>query len=438
MSRLWTADLAWLGGEDLAANILIEVSDGRFSRIETGTAEKGVPRLSGVVLPGLVNAHSHVFHRMLRGRTHRQGGDFWAWRDLMYQVASTLTPDDYEEVATAVYVEMALAGITTVGEFHYLHHQPSGVPYDDHNEMGHRLVRAARRAGIRISLLDAGYLTAGFKGQPLDPVQERFSDGTVGRWLDRVAELASVYQPAPDVRIGLAPHSVRAVPEAGLGELSERHRGEVPVHVHVSEQPAENEECLEATGLTPVGLLDWVGLLGPSTTAIHATHLTPDDIEALGSSGTGVCYCTTTERDLADGIGPGAALSAAGSKLCVGSDSHAVIDLFEEARGIELHHRLASGRRGTLSPAQLLEAATANGAAALGFDPTGLVVGADADFIVVSPDSPRMAGVDESEGVAMTVFSATSADVTDVFVAGRQIVSGGTHPEWTRARPVLG
>ena len=434
MKKRWLADLAWLGGEDLAQNVLIEASAGRLNRVDPDQVDAGAERLRGVVLPGLVNTHSHAFHRVLRGRTHQEGGDFWAWRDLMYRVAADLTPDSYEEIATSLYVEMALAGITTVGEFHYLHHQPSGAPYADRNEMGHRLIRAARRAGIRIALLDAGYLTAGLAGQALLPVQKRFSDGTVGEWLKRFGELEDTYRDQDDVRIGLAPHSVRAVPEPALREVAKRAAGGTPVHIHVSEQPAENRECLEHTGLTPVGLLERAGMLGPSLTAVHATHLTDTDIALLGSSRTGVCYCSTTERDLADGLGPAHALFQAGSPLSVGSDSHAVVDLFEEARGIELHHRLATGRRGGFSAFQLLSTATSNGAVALGFPGSGLTQGAPADFIVVSAATPRMAGVEGPGGAAMTLFSATAADVTEVFVAGKQVVAAGNHPAYDEIR----
>lgn len=431
---LWLAQQAWLGGESLDRDVLIEVENGVITSVlaDPGSA-KGV-RLAGVTLPGLVNAHSHAFHRLLRGHTHRQGGDFWAWRDLMYEVASELTPESYEELATAVFVEMALAGITTVGEFHYLHHQPGGEPYQDPNEMGHSLIRAARRAGIRIGLLDAGYLTAGLDGEELHPVQQRFSDGSADSWLTRVEELGAAYRDAEDVRIGLAPHSVRAMPETALARLSERRPPATPVHIHISEQLAENQACLEATGLTPVGLLDRIGLLGPKTTAIHATHVTPSDITSLGDSKTGVCYCATTERDLADGIGPSASLHRAGSPLSVGSDSHAVVDLFEEARGVELHERLRSHQRGVFAPADLLAAATTNGAVALGFD-GGLSVGAPADFVVVSGETPRTAG--SGEHVAGIVYAATAGDVTDVIVGGNRVVSGGHHPEWETARRAL-
>jgi formiminoglutamate deiminase len=421
VTRRWIAELAWLGGEDLERDVFLEVEDGHFVTVTPNVTDEPGSRLPGVTLPGMVNTHSHAFHRKLRGRTHRKGGDFWIWRDLMYQVAADLTPESYEEIATNVYAEMVGAGFTTVGEFHYVHHQMGGRPYHDPNEMGHVLIRAARRAGIRIALLDAGYFTAGLDGSPLSPVQMRFSDVTVDSWLERVASLADSYRDQPDVRVGLAPHSVRAVPESYLATLVEQKAPDITTHIHVSEQPTENQVCRDITGVTPVGLLDRVGMLGPNTTVIHATHLTDLDIDLLGGSHTRVCYCATTERELADGIGPAASLHAAGSSISIGSDSHAVIDPFEEARGLELHNRLATGRRGGFEPEYLLEAATRSGAAALGFETVGLVVGANADFITVSSSSPRTSGLSPDQGAAQIVFAATSADVTDVFVAGNRI-----------------
>jgi len=330
-----------------------------------------------------------------------------------------------------------MAGITAVGEFHYVHHQMGGDPYADSNEMGHVLIRAARRAGIRISLLDVGYFTAGFDDEPLSPVQSRFSDRKGSVWLERVAELTAAYEDDADVVVGLAPHSVRAVPEAVLVKVAERAPTGTPLHIHVSEQPAENRECLNATTLTPTGLLDRVGLLGPHTTLVHATHVTAADIDLIVHAGAGVCYCATTERDLADGIGPAADLASAGIPVSVGSDSHAVIDIFEEASGIEMHARLASGRRGVFSPHELMEAATVSGSASLGFSSEGLAQGSPADFVVVDPDSPRLAGLSEDTALDMIVFAATASDVRDVFVAGRQIVADRAHPGWADARKAI-
>lgn len=434
---VWHAERAWLGGGDLARDVLIEARGGYITSISEGSNRGDAIRLDDVVVPGLVNAHSHAFHRLLRGQTHRAGGDFWVWRDRMYEVAGSLTPESYERLATAVFVEMAMAGVTTAGEFHYIHHQAGGVPYSDANEMGHALIRAARTAGINISLLDAGYFTAGFDDPPLHAVQTRFRDRSPETWLDRVESLRVSYDSDEDVVIGVAPHSVRAVPASALSGVVQRHEQGTPVHIHVSEQPAENEECLEATGLTPTGLLADAGLLGSDTTLVHATHLTDADITAIGSSGSRVCYCATTERDLADGIGPARDLAEAGATLCAGSDSHAVIDMFEEARGIEMHTRLATGRRGNFAPDELMASLTTIGSASLGFPSGGLQVGSPADFVVIATDSPRLSGIQDATTLDSVIFAATSADVSEVFVRGRRIVSSGRHEAWPEARSVL-
>lgn len=408
----FSAEYAWVDGA-VARDVLIEVAGGRFTAV-TANASAGGIRLSGLVLPGLANAHSHAFHRALRGRTHGDRGSFWTWRELMYSVAGQLDPDSYFRLARAVYGEMALAGITTVGEFHYLHHAPDGRAYDDPNAMGHAVIAAAREAGIRITLLDTLYLTSSVDGKPLEGVQRRFGDGDADGWATRTAAL----KPAPHAKIGAALHSVRAVPARQLGALA----GNAPLHIHLSEQRAENEQCRAAHGCTPTELLQQHGILGPGTTAVHATHLTDGDVKLLGSSRTGVCLCPTTERDLADGIGPGRGLADAGVPLSLGSDSQAVIDLFEEARGVELDERLASERRGHFSAAELLAAATAH--TALGWDDAGsIAVGNRADLVAVTLGSVRTAGVDP----AGAVFAATAADVTDVVVDGRHIVADGRH-----------
>jgi cytosine/adenosine deaminase-related metal-dependent hydrolase len=220
-------------------------------------------------------------------------------------------------------------------------------------------------------------------------------------------------------------------------ELADRIQAGTSLHIHVSEQPAENRECLEATTLTPAGLLERVGLLSPASTLVHATHVTDADIELMAGAGSTVCYCPTTERDLADGVGPASDLQMAGIPLCVGSDSHAVIDLFEEARGIELHARLATGRRGVYSPEDLMAAATTGGSASLGFQGDGLTEGSAADFIVVDPDSPRLVGLEETTGIDSIVFAATGEDVREVYVGGKRIVEGGVHPGWPEARAAL-
>ncbi|MFB7714504.1 formimidoylglutamate deiminase [Streptomyces sp. NPDC056105] len=417
---------AWLDPE-VEPGVVVEVSqDGRIADVRTGvdTPPPGATVLRGLTVPGLANAHSHAFHRALRSTVQVGSGTFWTWREVMYSVADRLTPDTYHALARAVYAEMALAGISTVGEFHYLHHAPSGTPYDDPNAMGEALIAAAAEAGIRITLLDTAYVSSGFGKEP-DRHQRRFSDGSTEAW----AERATLLKDRDHARIGAAVHSVRAVPADQLDTVAEwaRTRG-APLHVHLSEQTAENEACLAAHGCTPTRLLADHGVLGPNTTGVHNTHLTDEDIALLGGSGTGTCMCPTTERDLADGIGPAVALQKEGSPLSLGSDSHAVIDLFEEARAMELNERLRTRTRGHWTAAALLRAATADGHAALGWNDAGRIErGALADLTTVALDSVRTAGPVPRLGAETAVFAASAADVRHTVVGGRHIVRDGRH-----------
>jgi formiminoglutamate deiminase len=335
----------------------------------------------------------------------------------MYAVAAGLTPDSYFELARDVFTEMVLSGITCVGEFHYVHHQADGAPYDDPNAMGHAVVAAAREVGIRITLLDACYLNGGLAADghlPVAPQQARFSDGDADAWANRVAQLSD----ADGVRIGAAVHSIRAVPRDQLRTVVAAAAGK-PLHVHVSEQPAENEQCLAFYGVTPTQLLAEAGALGELTSAVHATHLTDTDIELLGSTHTTSCFCPTTERDLADGIGPARALHDAGSPLSLGSDQHAVIDLIEEARALEMHERLASRQRGRFTIDQLTEAATVNGHRSLGWDDAGRIqVGARADLVAIRLDSVRTSGSEPSQ----ILFSATASDIHTVIIDGQPVL----------------
>ncbi|MFL5794503.1 MAG: formimidoylglutamate deiminase [Actinomycetes bacterium] len=422
----WHAELAWLGPDrGMAERVLIEADGDRIAAVTQGAdPPAGATRLAGVTIPGLANGHSHAFHRALRGRTHRARGDFWSWRELMYQVAAVLDPDRYLALASATYAEMALAGITAVGEFHYLHHDPAGRPYADPNRMGEALVEAAGRAGIRITLIDTCYLRAGLDGRPLAGVQVRFGDGDADAWAERAGGLRE----RPGVRVAAGIHSVRAVDPAAMATVAAWAAGRrAPLHLHLSEQRAENEACLAATGRTPAALAESAGVLGPRTTAVHATHLTDEDLTRLGATGTTACLCPTTERDLADGVGPARALADAGSPLCLGSDSHAMIDLFEEARAVELDERLATERRGHHQPADLLTAATAAGMDALGWDAGRLAPGHLADLVTVGLDSPHLAGTRPADAVDHLVFAATAADVTSVVTGGRQVVKDGHH-----------
>ena len=423
-SQTFHAQWAWRGGEEAVANVRITVSNGVIASVEDGVgAQASDVRISGVVMPGFVNAHSHAFHRALRGRTHGGAGDFWSWRTPMYEIANRLTPETYGELAAMTFAEMALSGITGVGEFHYIHHQQDGTRYANPNEMGLAMVAASQRAGIRMALLDVAYLHAALdKPEPLAE-QKRFSDGTIDNWLDRVDALG---EGGENWTVGMAPHSVRAVHPNELEEVVANRHGKV-VHVHVSEQPAENAACIAATGKTPTQVLADAGLLGRHFSAVHATHLTATDISLLGSSHSGVCMCPTTERDLADGVGPASSLCAGGAVLSIGTDSNAFIDMFEEARAVETDERLVTGKRGVHSPASLLIAATSGGATALGWGQYGIQVGAPADFIALSLDSVRLASFDAANAAAHIVHAASPADVRDVWVGGRQIVQDHQH-----------
>lgn len=417
----WWARRAVIAGE-VRDRVLLEASDGVLTRVDVDAEAPAEARvLNGVALPGAVNAHSHAFHRVLRGRTHRGRDSFWAWRDEMYAAAAALDPDGYYALARGVFAEMLLAGYTAVGEFHYLHHAPGGTTYADPNAMSAALAWAAEDAGIRLVLLDTLYLESA-PGQAPDDTQVRFSDGSVEDWAERTAALRD----SGLVSHGLAIHSVRAVPPEAIAMAAQvaRERG-VPLHAHVSEQPRENSESLAAYGRTPIEILRDAGALGEGFTAVHATHLTDSDIAALCCSH--VCVCATTERELADGIGPIPALRDSGAYLCLGSDSHAVIDPFEEARAIEMDERLGSRRRGTFTGEELLAAMTLGGSAALGLQADGLTVGAPADFIEVDLSTIRLAGADPDNLIDAVVYAATGSDVRTVVVAGAERVSGGAH-----------
>ncbi|MFI7501120.1 formimidoylglutamate deiminase [Streptomyces sp. NPDC049687] len=424
-TRTYWLEHAWLGTH-VEPGVALEVTDGRITAVRTGidSPPPGAEILRGLTLPGLANAHSHAFHRALRGTVQVGSGTFWTWREIMYSFADRLTPETYHDLARAVYAEMALAGITAVGEFHYVHHAPGGTPYTDPNAMGEALFEAAAEAGIRITLLDTAYLSSGF-GQSPNAHQLRFSDGSADAW----AERCSLLKERDHARIGAAIHSVRAVPAdqlATVARWAEDRRA--PLHVHLSEQTAENEACLEVHGCTPTQLLALHGVLGPRTTGVHNTHLTAEDISLIGGSGTGTCMCPTTERDLADGIGPAVALQNEGSPLSLGSDSHAVVDLLEEARAMELDERLRTRTRGHWTAAALLRAASADGHAALGRPEAGtLETGAPADFTTIALDSVRTAGPLPRLGAETAVFAATAADVRHTVVAGRQVVRDGAH-----------
>ncbi len=423
-------ELVWLGDDAPAHDVRIDVTEGQIAAVEVGVAAPpSAVVLHGLTLPGLANVHSHAFHRALRSRTQAGSGTFWTWRDDMYRLAAVLDPDTYHRLARATFAEMVLAGITCVGEFHYLHHALEGTPYTDANAMGAAVASAAADAGLRLTLLDTCYLGSGLAPDgallPAEPVQRRFSDSTADAWVRRVDAL----EPSPTMRIGAAVHSVRSVDATTIAAIAAwaGDRG-CPLHAHVSEQTAENDQCRAATGQSPVALLASCGALNEAFTAVHATHVDAADVGRLAQAGAGVCMCATTERDLADGIAPTDRFRHDGVDISLGSDSNAVIDLFEEARAVELDERLATGARGNHWITDLLTAMTATGHRRLGWPEAGrIAVGAAADLVTVSLRSPRTAGVASEHALAAAVYAATAADVTDVVVGGERVVRSGRH-----------
>ena len=417
MPEVFRCDRALVGGR-FVDDVAIEVDGGRIVSIrslsETRSGETKRPMHLGTVVPGFVNAHSHAFHRVLRGRTHADGGDFWRWRERMYEAAAALTPESYEVLAEEVFREMRDAGFTTVAEFHYVHHRPDGTPYPDH-DMERALAAAARAAGIRLLLLDVCYLRGGI-GRELDETQRRFGDGTAAAWLDRWHRLRAALgaeddtADAPGVTLGAAVHSVRAVTPEDLRVIADGLPADVPLHVHVSEQPAENEACLDAYGLTPTGLLAEAGLVTERLSAVHATHLTDSDIALLGSAGATIVMCPTTEADLGDGIGPAPELRDAGARIAIGTDQHAVIDPWEEVARLELDQRLRLRRRGVFTPDELWAAGAGGGRGIPGFR-----VGDPFDAVEIDAASARTRGAD----AAQLPLVARAGDVTATIVGGR-------------------
>lgn len=425
-NRLW-CEHAWVDGR-VEPGVAVEIAQGRFVSVHPRSEPGRAHRLGGLTIPGLANAHSHGFHRALRSRTQTDSGSFWTWRDAMYRVAECLDPGSYRRLARATFAEMAQAGMSVVGEFHYLHHQPDGTPYSEPNAMGDALIAAAAEAGIRITLLDTMYLHGGLsEAGYTEPAgaQIRYRDPSPQAWADRVDAIAA----QDHALVGAAIHSVRAVDAESMSVAADWALAQqAPLHAHVSEQRAENQQCLAHHGLTPVALLAHAGALNTDFTAVHATHLNAADIDMLATSRSWVCMCPTTERDLGDGIGPTTELVQAGVQIALGSDSHAVIDHLEEARAVELDERLRSERRGAHRAAALMAMATEVGHRSLGWTDAGRIQSGDrADLTTITLDSVRTAGTPSERAIEAAVFAATAADITSVIVDGRQVVEDGRH-----------
>jgi formimidoylglutamate deiminase len=439
MNQAWLPDYIYTDGRFRSGLALVANSAGRI--VELAENVPDAKRLAGrAMLPGLVNAHSHAFQRIIRGRTEYRSQNasdsFWTWREQMYAAATQLLPAEIYSISRLAFLEMAQTGITAVGEFHYLHHSPNGSPYDDPNLLAHEVIRAAKDVGIRIALLRVAYARSGFRTEP-NPRQVRFIEDSPDTYLTRLDQLLSSIDPSDGtVWAGIAPHSVRAVPLGYLKHIvmfaNERL---LPIHMHVAEQPAEVAACIEEYGRSPVSLLDTEGVLSTRFTAVHAIHVTPKAVDALARSGAGVCACPTTERNLGDGVVPTDLYFKSNVPVSLGTDSQIQIDLLEDARELEYHLRLQKMERNVLAhgltseretsasalAAKLFECATINGAKAIGFNGGRLAPGAPADFFTVDLNDTSIAGASPDDLLANIVFSLSPTAIREVVVNGKQL-----------------
>jgi formimidoylglutamate deiminase len=437
---LFLPDLLLAEGRSWAGKGLLTDAGGKVMGVVDAASVPEAQRVSmrgKALLPGLANAHSHSFQRLFRGRAEGRisGGDtFWTWREQMYRAAWFVAPQDLYDVARATFLEMLRSGITVVGEFHYLHNAPSGKPYDDPNTMALEVIRAAESVGIRICLLRSTYMRAGF-GLESHPGQRRFYE-EAGNILPNLDALLKAVAGRPLVSMGAAPHSVRAVPlERMKGIAAFACEKKLPLHLHISEQPAENEACIAEYGVTPVALAAEHGILGDRTTLVHSIHLTDAEFHQVAASGSTICSCPTTERNLGDGIFPADRVARLKIPVAFGTDSQAQIDILEDARQNEYHLRLQQRERGILDnihgeeiSARLLRSATACGYRSLGIDGGSLAPGEPADFFTVDLDDLAVLGMDRASLAAQTVFSVGRSAIRDVAVQGCLAISDGRHP----------
>ena len=440
MNTLYRPELLYSNGKFIANGKVLVNEDGQFSDTaqEADTSPMRIIELPGkALLPGFVNTHSHSFQRLIRGKSESRttsGKDFWSWRGTMYHAASQLDPQDVYDVARMAFLEMVLAGTTTVGEFHYLHNSPNGQPYDDPNLLSKQVIAAAQSVGIRIVLLRTAYLRSGYELPP-DSGQIRFYESTTS-FLKNTDALARHYSSSPsEVRFGVAPHSIRAVPLHDLKQVASWSReNKLPLHMHVSEQIAENEACLREYGATPIQLFSKENLLCPEFTAVHAIHIDADEIAMFAEADATICSCPTTERNLGDGILAADQMMTAGIRVAFGSDSQVQIDPLEDARELDYHLRLEHQQRAILDQiaaqplaSQLFDCATVHGARALGFQGGGLNPGSFADFFTVDLNDVSIAGHSAEDLLPIIVFSLNRSAIRDVVVNGRFILRDRKH-----------
>lgn len=440
MPQAYRADLVFIDGEFRADCGLLVGDDGRIAAVLGADEERVHPvayLLGKAILPGFANAHSHTFQRLIRGRTETRGvggDDFWSWREPMYRAALSVDADDVYRVARMAFLEMVMAGTTTVGEFHYLHRAQDGRAYDDPNLLAKKIIAAAESVGLRIALLRVAYARAGYELPPHEG-QRRFYE-TPEEYLANTAALDLDLAGSEQAWLGVAPHSIRGVPLKQLEEIVAWARErDLPVHMHAAEQVGELKACQREYGATPVGLLAQRGLLSAKTTLVHAIHVTDKEMDALAEADTVICSCPTTERNLGDGIIDAAKAAAKGIRFAFGSDSETQIDPLEDARQLEYHLRLQIQKRAVLDEIaglgmsqRLFRYATAGGAESLGFDSGVLAAGRPADFFAIDLDDPSIAGNSAADLLPMVVFGLDRPAIRDVVVGGKHIYKDGFHP----------
>jgi len=444
---LYLPELLYAEGQSHSGVGLLVDEDGLVAGLATPDSAPPetteIPLRGKALLPGLANAHSHTFQRLFRGHAvgRAAGGDtFWTWREQMYRAAAFVSPEDVYDIARATFLEMVCAGVTLVGEFHYLHRDVEGRPYGDQNLLGQQIIAAAQSVGLRICLLRSAYFRAGFE-RPPHPGQRRFYEQPE-EYLRNLDDLAAKYVGVENVTVGAAPHSIRAVPLDRLKEIAGAAHSlwDMPLHMHISEQVGENAACQAEYGSTPVSLAAQNGILTPKTTLIHAIHLTEAEFEAVAGSGATICSCPTTERNLGDGIFPADTAARLGIPVAFGTDSQAQIDILEDARELEYHLRLQQQQRGILDASArvdwairepieslLFRSASASGYASLGVAGGSLATGQPADFFTVDTNDLSILGMDEASLVSQAVFSVAKSAIRDVVVQGRLILENGRH-----------
>jgi formimidoylglutamate deiminase len=406
-------------------------AEGGLAAVRPGAPPEGRERLDGPVLPGFPNLHSHAFQRAMAGLAEHRGGDpeddFWSWRKLMYGLAGTLAPDEIQAIAAQLYVEMLEAGYTAVAEFHYLHHQPDGRPYDDLAELSERIVAAAAETGIGLTLLPVLYMTGGFGVRPPAEGQRRFLNAPE-RFLRLVETVRARH---PEIAVGIAPHSLRAVPPEALAEVTGAIGAAIPVHIHIAEQTGEVEQCLAWSGQRPVEWLLSHAEVDRRWCLVHATHMTAGEIRDAAATGAVAGLCPTTEANLGDGFFAAEDWRAAGGAVGLGSDSHISVSPAEELRWLEYGRRLVARRRNRLTGADgvrdLCLAALAGGAQASARPIGRLAPGARADLVVLDGEAPVLAETPPERLLDAFVFAGNVNPVRHVMVGGRWRVRDGRH-----------